>query len=275
MEELRSKHKSLHNAAHHIALECINSQWQASGSRTPLFGRRPSPGTLSKTLEWQATGSRSLADTELALNLNMKNRLYTTIHHNGAQLTDKWKSDTLVCNFVAGTRAQGPKHGPLKILRRCLTEATTSPLLVIGLFHGAPQHLVFSPSHPSAASDPLKVVRPPLELIALKDGCVARNFCDEPIALHLLTSLRCAVSTRAAMIEDSHPAFEPAPTAPHLFTVVLSPPCLCTEQSHSPYTVHPYPSPVRLQHAFQNQNSPKMFHPKGLKPHIVSTRRYE
>ncbi|XP_073957244.1 uncharacterized protein isoform X2 [Choristoneura fumiferana] len=39
-------------------------------------------------------------------------------------------------------------------------------------------------------------------------------------------------------------------------------------QSHSPYTVHPYPSPVRLQHAFQNQNSPKMFHPKGLKPHI-------
>ncbi|XP_063372912.1 uncharacterized protein LOC134660954 [Cydia amplana] len=39
-------------------------------------------------------------------------------------------------------------------------------------------------------------------------------------------------------------------------------------QSHSPYHVHPYPSPVRLQHAFQNQNSPKMFHPKGLKPHI-------
>ncbi|XP_063634521.1 uncharacterized protein LOC134805149 [Cydia splendana] len=39
-------------------------------------------------------------------------------------------------------------------------------------------------------------------------------------------------------------------------------------QSHSPYHVHPYPSPVRLQHAFQSQNSPKMFHPKGLKPHI-------
>ncbi|KAI8422899.1 hypothetical protein MSG28_014011 [Choristoneura fumiferana] len=36
-----------------------------------------------------------------------------------------------------------------------------SPLLDIGLFHGAPQHSVFSPSHPSAASDPLKVVHPP------------------------------------------------------------------------------------------------------------------
>ncbi|KAI8423479.1 hypothetical protein MSG28_012597 [Choristoneura fumiferana] len=36
----------------------------------------------------------------------------------------------------------------------------SSPLLDIGLFHGAPQHSVFSPSHPSAASDPLKVVRP-------------------------------------------------------------------------------------------------------------------
>ncbi|KAI8441496.1 hypothetical protein MSG28_015085 [Choristoneura fumiferana] len=27
---------------------------------------------------------------------------------------------------------------------------------LIDLFHGAPQHSVFSPSHPSAASDPLK-----------------------------------------------------------------------------------------------------------------------
>ncbi|XP_047524973.1 uncharacterized protein LOC125062835 isoform X5 [Pieris napi] len=34
----------------------------------------------------------------------------------------------------------------------------------------------------------------------------------------------------------------------------------------SPYHVHPYPSPIRLQHAFQAQPSPKMFHPKGLKP---------
>ncbi|KAI8440612.1 hypothetical protein MSG28_001831 [Choristoneura fumiferana] len=40
-------------------------------------------------------------------------------------------------------------------------EAYNSPLLDIGLFHGAPQHSVFSPSHPSAASDPLKVIRPP------------------------------------------------------------------------------------------------------------------
>ncbi|CAH0716285.1 unnamed protein product, partial [Brenthis ino] len=36
----------------------------------------------------------------------------------------------------------------------------------------------------------------------------------------------------------------------------------------SPYHVHPYPSPVRLQHAFQAQQSPQMFYPKGLKPHI-------
>ncbi|KAI8429704.1 hypothetical protein MSG28_000271 [Choristoneura fumiferana] len=41
------------------------------------------------------------------------------------------------------------------------TELWSSPLLDIGLFHGAPQHYVFSPSQPSAASDPLKVVRPP------------------------------------------------------------------------------------------------------------------
>ncbi|CAG9781686.1 unnamed protein product [Diatraea saccharalis] len=54
-----------------------------------------------------------------------------------------------------------------------------------------------------------------------------------------------------------------------LFTVPFVP-CLCSDQSShgSPYHVHPYPSPVRLQHAFQNQNSPKMFHPKGLRPHL-------
>ncbi|XP_053624924.1 uncharacterized protein LOC128683375 isoform X5 [Plodia interpunctella] len=47
--------------------------------------------------------------------------------------------------------------------------------------------------------------------------------------------------------------------------------CIHPQQSAhgSPYHVHPYPSPVRLQHAFQNQ-SPKMFHPKGLKPHLDS-----
>ncbi|KAH9634641.1 hypothetical protein HF086_000613 [Spodoptera exigua] len=47
--------------------------------------------------------------------------------------------------------------------------------------------------------------------------------------------------------------------------------CIHPQQSThgSPYHVHPYPSPVRLQHAFQNtQHSPKMFHPKGLKPHL-------
>ncbi|KAI8425766.1 hypothetical protein MSG28_011549 [Choristoneura fumiferana] len=41
-------------------------------------------------------------------------------------------------------------------------KAYSSLLLDIGLFHGAPQHSVFRPSHPSAASDPLKVVRPTL-----------------------------------------------------------------------------------------------------------------
>ncbi|XP_053624925.1 uncharacterized protein LOC128683375 isoform X6 [Plodia interpunctella] len=46
--------------------------------------------------------------------------------------------------------------------------------------------------------------------------------------------------------------------------------CIHPQSAHgSPYHVHPYPSPVRLQHAFQNQ-SPKMFHPKGLKPHLDS-----
>lgn len=57
----------------------------------------------------------------------------------------------------------------------------------------------------------------------------------------------------------------------HLFTVTFVP-CLSLEQtSHgSSYHVHPYPSPVRLQHAFGSQSSPKMFHPKGLKPHLVS-----
>ncbi|XP_050560035.1 uncharacterized protein LOC118263769 isoform X6 [Spodoptera frugiperda] len=47
--------------------------------------------------------------------------------------------------------------------------------------------------------------------------------------------------------------------------------CIHPQQSThgSPYHVHPYPSPVRLQHAFQStQHSPKMFHPKGLKPHL-------
>ncbi|XP_063837913.1 uncharacterized protein LOC135086990 [Ostrinia nubilalis] len=45
--------------------------------------------------------------------------------------------------------------------------------------------------------------------------------------------------------------------------------CIHPQSVHgSPYHVHPYPSPVRLQHAFQSQNSPKMFHPKGLKPHL-------
>ncbi|KAJ8736790.1 hypothetical protein PYW07_000061 [Mythimna separata] len=46
--------------------------------------------------------------------------------------------------------------------------------------------------------------------------------------------------------------------------------CIHPQAAHgSPYHVHPYPSPVRLQHAFQNpQHSPKMFHPKGLKPHL-------
>lgn len=45
--------------------------------------------------------------------------------------------------------------------------------------------------------------------------------------------------------------------------------CIHQQATHgSPYHVHPYPSPVRLQHAFQSQNSPKMFHPKGLKPHL-------
>ncbi|KAI8421845.1 hypothetical protein MSG28_009789 [Choristoneura fumiferana] len=34
-------------------------------------------------------------------------------------------------------------------------------MLDIGLFHGAPEHSVFSPSHPSAASDSIRVVRPP------------------------------------------------------------------------------------------------------------------
>lgn len=66
------------------------------------------------------------------------------------------------------------------------------------------------------------------------------------------------------------------PTLAQLFTVVFVQPCLSTritQPNHgSSYHVHPYPSPVRLQHAFQTQNSPKMFHPKGLKPHLVSTR---
>ncbi|XP_039763618.1 uncharacterized protein LOC120636275 isoform X2 [Pararge aegeria] len=45
--------------------------------------------------------------------------------------------------------------------------------------------------------------------------------------------------------------------------------CLHPQSTHgSPYHVHPYPSPVRLQHAFQAQQSPQMFYPKGLKPHI-------
>ncbi|XP_075991101.1 uncharacterized protein LOC142986470 isoform X2 [Anticarsia gemmatalis] len=46
--------------------------------------------------------------------------------------------------------------------------------------------------------------------------------------------------------------------------------CIHPQSVHgSPYHVHPYPSPVRLQHAFQStQHSPKMFHPKGLKPHL-------
>ncbi|CAB3226432.1 unnamed protein product [Arctia plantaginis] len=46
--------------------------------------------------------------------------------------------------------------------------------------------------------------------------------------------------------------------------------CIHPQTTHgSPYHVHPYPSPVRLQHAFQStQHSPKMFHPKGLKPHL-------
>ncbi|XP_072930875.1 uncharacterized protein [Epargyreus clarus] len=46
--------------------------------------------------------------------------------------------------------------------------------------------------------------------------------------------------------------------------------CIHPQSTHgSPYHVHPYPSPVRLQHAFQaTQHSPKMFHPKGLKPHL-------
>ncbi|XP_034839799.1 uncharacterized protein [Maniola hyperantus] len=45
--------------------------------------------------------------------------------------------------------------------------------------------------------------------------------------------------------------------------------CIHPQSTHgSPYHVHPYPSPVRLQHAFQAQQSPQMFHPKGLKPHI-------
>ncbi|XP_035431840.1 uncharacterized protein LOC118263769 isoform X2 [Spodoptera frugiperda] len=46
--------------------------------------------------------------------------------------------------------------------------------------------------------------------------------------------------------------------------------CIHPQSTHgSPYHVHPYPSPVRLQHAFQStQHSPKMFHPKGLKPHL-------
>ncbi|XP_059055376.1 uncharacterized protein LOC131849341 isoform X3 [Achroia grisella] len=45
--------------------------------------------------------------------------------------------------------------------------------------------------------------------------------------------------------------------------------CIHPQSAHgSPYHVHPYPSPVRLQHAFQAHNSPKMFHPKGLKPHF-------
>ncbi|XP_047524970.1 uncharacterized protein LOC125062835 isoform X2 [Pieris napi] len=43
--------------------------------------------------------------------------------------------------------------------------------------------------------------------------------------------------------------------------------CIHPQPAHgSPYHVHPYPSPIRLQHAFQAQPSPKMFHPKGLKP---------
>ncbi|XP_050684091.1 uncharacterized protein LOC126978994 isoform X2 [Leptidea sinapis] len=47
--------------------------------------------------------------------------------------------------------------------------------------------------------------------------------------------------------------------------------CINPQTSHgSPYHVHPFPSPVRLQHAFQAQPSPKMFHPKGLKPHLDS-----
>ncbi|CAG4942775.1 unnamed protein product [Colias eurytheme] len=45
--------------------------------------------------------------------------------------------------------------------------------------------------------------------------------------------------------------------------------CIHPQSAHgSPYHVHPYPSPVRLQHAFQAQPSPKMFHPKGLKAHL-------
>ncbi|XP_032526954.2 uncharacterized protein LOC116777493 isoform X6 [Danaus plexippus] len=45
--------------------------------------------------------------------------------------------------------------------------------------------------------------------------------------------------------------------------------CIHPQSTHgSPYHVHPYPSPVRLQHAFQAQQSPQMFHPKGLKPCI-------
>ncbi|XP_046977553.1 uncharacterized protein LOC124543383 isoform X3 [Vanessa cardui] len=47
--------------------------------------------------------------------------------------------------------------------------------------------------------------------------------------------------------------------------------CIHPQSAHgSPYHVHPYPSPVRLQHAFQAQQSPQMFYPKGLKPHIDS-----
>ncbi|KAG7313066.1 hypothetical protein JYU34_000147 [Plutella xylostella] len=49
--------------------------------------------------------------------------------------------------------------------------------------------------------------------------------------------------------------------------------CIHPQSAHSsPYHVHPYPSPVRLQHAFethpQGNASPRMFHPKGLKPHL-------
>ncbi|XP_050361120.1 uncharacterized protein LOC126780568 isoform X2 [Nymphalis io] len=47
--------------------------------------------------------------------------------------------------------------------------------------------------------------------------------------------------------------------------------CIHPQSAHgSPYHVHPYPSPVRLQHAFQAQQSPQMFYPKGLKTHIDS-----
>ncbi|XP_023938009.1 uncharacterized protein LOC112045870 isoform X2 [Bicyclus anynana] len=66
-------------------------------------------------------------------------------------------------------------------------------------------------------------------------------------------------------MEEIRARHKSIPTAAHHMAME----CIHPQSTHgSPYHVHPYPSPVRLQHAFQAQQSPQMFYPKGLRPHI-------